>query len=286
MKPVKSISIISFSLIVLSLLSINLDAQIDVGISVTARIAPPPLPVYVQPPCPVEGYIWVPGYWAYGTNDYYWVPGVWIRPPHYGYLWTPGYWAFIGGYYGFHPGYWGLHIGFYGGVNYGFGYGGFGFFGGRWEGNVFRYNTAVVNVNTTVVHNTYIDRTVINKSVVNRTSFNGQGGIMAKPTSQEEISSRETHLAPTTEQISHEQFAGKDRNQLASVNKGRPANPAMNKVGGQTFNSKGKMTARSVKSENGPSGNHSNKKARRTVNRENQSKENNHKQNKEGEGHK
>ena len=29
---------------------------------------PPPLPVYEQPPCPVEGYIWTPGYWAWGIG--------------------------------------------------------------------------------------------------------------------------------------------------------------------------------------------------------------------------
>ena len=39
-------------------------AQIAVGVSVT--IAPPALPVYVQPEIPAPGYIWTPGYWAYG----------------------------------------------------------------------------------------------------------------------------------------------------------------------------------------------------------------------------
>jgi WXXGXW repeat (2 copies) len=38
--------------------------QIAVGISV--HVAPPALPVYVQPPCPTPGYLWTPGYWAYG----------------------------------------------------------------------------------------------------------------------------------------------------------------------------------------------------------------------------
>src|SRR5271170_5000716 len=41
-------------------------AQIAVGISV--HVGPPALPVYVQPPCPTEGYIWTPGYWAYGAG--------------------------------------------------------------------------------------------------------------------------------------------------------------------------------------------------------------------------
>jgi hypothetical protein len=53
----------------------------DVGISLTATTAPPSLPVYVQPPCPVDGYMWTPGYWAYNAaGDYYWVPGVWVDP--------------------------------------------------------------------------------------------------------------------------------------------------------------------------------------------------------------
>jgi WXXGXW repeat (2 copies) len=113
---------------------------------VSITIAPPELPVYVQPPCPVEGYIWTPGYWAYGDEGYYWVPGVWVAPPRIGFLWTPGYWGFDGGVYAWHGGYWGPHVGFYGGINYGFGYGGVGFVGGEWAGNVYRYNTAVTNV--------------------------------------------------------------------------------------------------------------------------------------------
>ena len=38
-------------------------AQISVGISV--NFAPPPLPVYEQPICPGDGYIWTPGYRAW-----------------------------------------------------------------------------------------------------------------------------------------------------------------------------------------------------------------------------
>src|SRR5438552_10676157 len=41
-------------------------AHWDVGISVS--VAPPLLPVYVQPPCPSPGYIWTPGYWAYSDD--------------------------------------------------------------------------------------------------------------------------------------------------------------------------------------------------------------------------
>jgi hypothetical protein len=42
---------------------------------ISITIAPPALPVYVQPPIPEPGYLWTPGYWAYGPDGYFWVPG-------------------------------------------------------------------------------------------------------------------------------------------------------------------------------------------------------------------
>src|ERR1700733_382355 len=144
------------------------------GVIISVGFAPPVLPVYTQPICPGDGYLWNPGYWAYAPAGYYWVPGVWVQPPMVGVLWTPGYWGWGGSAFIFHAGYWGPHVGFYGGVNYGFGYGGVGFGGGRREGGHFAYNTAVFNVDRTVIHNTYIDRTVIiHSNIGNRTSFNG-----------------------------------------------------------------------------------------------------------------
>jgi hypothetical protein len=207
-------------------------------ISLSIRIGPPVLPVYVQPPCPTPGYLWTPGYWSYAEAGYYWVPGVWVNPPRVGVLWTPGYWGFGGGIYAFHAGYWGPHVGFYGGVNYGFGYGGHGFIGGVWSGGAFRYNTAVMNVNTTVIHNTYVDRTVINNTniVNNRASFNGPGGVREQPTPQERSFSNEQHIQPTQNQLSHEQAARADRSQFASVNHGNPQTASMDRVGGSRFN--------------------------------------------------
>jgi hypothetical protein len=221
------------------------NAQISIGVSV--RIAPPALPVYVQPACPVDGYLWQPGYWAYDDTDgYYWVPGVWVAPPNPGLLWTPAYWGFEGGVYGFHTGYWGPHIGFYGGINYGFGYGGVGFVGGNWEGGHFRYNTAVVSVNTTVVHNTYIDRTVVtNVTVNNHNSFNGPGGVEAKPRPEELSAMKEQHVQPTSAQLSHQQNAHSDKSQFASVNGGHPAAAAMNKVGGKPVDEHGQVATNS-----------------------------------------
>lgn len=232
-----------FVLLALVLVSSSkLFAQVSIGLSV--NIAPPRLPVYVQPACPADGYLWVPGYWAYDNNigDYYWVPGVWVSPPHAHYLWTPGYWGYDGSVYSFHNGYWGRHVGFYGGVNYGYGYGGSGFGGGRWEGNSFRYNTAVVNVNKTVVRNTYVDNTVVvnNTTVNNRTSFNGRGGVSAEPKPEELSAMKEKHVQPTADQQSHQQTAMDDRSQHASANHGKPAVTAYNKVGGDKFEQKGK----------------------------------------------
>jgi hypothetical protein len=213
------------------------------AIAFSITIAPPALPVYTQPPCPTEGYLWTPGYWAYGPVGYYWVPGVWVAPPRVGLLWTPGYWGFGGGIYGWHAGYWGPHIGFYGGINYGFGYGGVGFIGGRWAGGVFQYNTAVMSVNTSIVRNVYVDRTVINNTTVvnNRMAFNGQGGVMARPSPAEMAVEHENHIPATSNQISHEQAAGHDRNQLASVNNGRPGTAAMDSVNGRRFNQQGRI---------------------------------------------
>jgi len=241
----KNIQKILFFLLVMSIAAAKTSAQVSVGISV--RIGPPELPVYVQPPCPVDGYLWQPGYWAYDDGDgYYWVPGVWLAPPDPGVYWTPPYWGYDGGVYLFHTGYWGPHVGFYGGIDYGYGYTGYGFVGGQWSGNRFRYNTAVMRVNRTVVRNTYIDRTVIrNTTVNNRRSFNGPGGVTARPRPQDEVAMRERHIQPTRQQISHQQAASRDRNQHVAVNHGRPVAAAMNKVDGRPFDPRGRVATRS-----------------------------------------
>jgi WXXGXW repeat (2 copies) len=81
-------------MLALVLLAIPATASAGFGFDVFVGFAPPPLPVYEQPICPGEGYIWTPGYWAY-TEDagYYWVPGTWVLAPRIGYIWTPGYWG-------------------------------------------------------------------------------------------------------------------------------------------------------------------------------------------------
>ena len=205
-------------------------AQIHFGIGFSIGIAPPALPVYVQPPLPAPGYIWTPGYWAYGDAGYYWVPGTWVQPPTVGVLWTPGYWGFAGGLYGWHPGYWGPHIGFYGGVNYGFGYGGIGFCGGEWRGGVFAYNSAVANFGGVHVTNVYVNRTIVQQNTivnVNHVSYNGPGGVDRQPSPEEARFANEHHIEPTANQMQHQTMASRDRSQLASVNHGRPATMAV-----------------------------------------------------------
>ena len=194
-------------------------AQVALGISV--RIAPPALPVYVQPLCPGPGYFWTPGYWAWDDDDgYYWVPGTWVLAPV-GMLWTPGYWGWNDGVYAWNGGYWGPHIGFYGGINYGFGYTGVGFFGGEWRGDTFFYNRSVTNVNVTNVTNIYNKTVIVNNHT--HVSFNGgNGGVRARPTPQQEAAAHERHLPPIGEQAKHEQAARGNRQLFASANHGRP----------------------------------------------------------------
>src|SRR6266496_4259815 len=173
----------------------------QVGISV--NFAPPVLPVYEQPPCPVAGYIWTPGYWGYGydVGDYYWVPGAWDAPPTVGLLWTPSWWGWNNGAYVFNQGYW----------------------GGRWSGNTFQYNTAVTRVNTNVVHNTYINNSVNKQVTANRASFNGPNGVNAQETAaQKAAAANAKKMPPTSQQLSRQQAASKDQNLRASVNKGKP----------------------------------------------------------------
>ena len=191
-------------------------------VEVTANEAPPPLPEYDQPPMPDDGYLWTPGYWAWGGGGYYWVPGTWVQPPQVGVLWTPPYWGFVGGVYAFHAGYWGPHVGFYGGVNYGFGYVGVGFAGGRWDGGRFAYNRAVTNVTVTNVH--VYNETVVNNVTVNRVSYNGgPNGVRAVPTERERMAVSEQHVMATPVQRQHFQEAARNPGLSARANGGHPA---------------------------------------------------------------
>jgi len=217
-------------------------------IAVSVTIAPPELPVYEQPICPGEDYIWVPGYWAY-DDDYYWVPGTWVLAPEPGFLWTPGYWAWRDNGFFFNAGYWGPEVGFYGGINYGFGYFGHGFEGGRWDRGHFFYNRAVTNVNVTVIHNVYETR--VNERTETRVSFNGgRGGINARADAREESAARERHIAPVAAQNEHRQAARSNRELHVSENHGRPPVAATQRPG--DFRGSGAVPAREGGAVNNP----------------------------------
>src|ERR1700742_1709198 len=205
MTKFRSFSLAAFLFVSLPLGSSH--AQVDIAVN----WAPPPLPVYEQPACPVAGYQWTPGYWGWNADyyDYYWVPGVRVPPPSVGLLWTPGWWGWNNGAYAFNQGYWGSHVGFYGGVNYGYGYTGNGYWGGRWHGNTFQYNTAVTRVNKTVINNTYVNNSFAKNVNANRTSFNGgNGGIKAQPNAeQRNAMANAKKEGPTSQQLARQQAA-------------------------------------------------------------------------------
>lgn len=205
--------------LVLAALPVASFAGVAIGVSI--NIAPPALPVYVQPAPPGPDYIWTPGYWAWADGGYYWVPGTWVVAPTPGLLWTPGYWGWVGGAYSWHTGYWGPHIGFYGGVNYGFGYTGVGYAGAFWRGGHVVYNRSVTNVTNINVTNVYNRTVVVNN--VSHVSFNGgSGGIVAHANSEQMRAEHEHHFEPTSLQREHVNLASHDHNLRAAVNMGRP----------------------------------------------------------------
>jgi len=221
----------------------------QIGIRVT--FAPPPLPVYDQPECPGDGYIWTPGYWGWDADfdDYYWIPGTWVEAPEVGYLWTPPYWGWADNAFVFYDGYWGPQVGFYGGISYGFGYFGEGYVGGRWDNGHFFYNRAVTNVNVTIVHNVYENR--VQNTVVNRVSYNGgNGGINARPTREQETIAHERHMGPVAAQTQHMRAAQENRDLRASVNRGKPAIAATPKPA--DFSGRGVVHARQAGGEYKP----------------------------------
>ena len=204
-------------------------------VSVSVGFGPPALPVYDQPVCPGDGYLWTPGYWAWDdvNDDYFWVPGTWVEPPQVGLFWTPGYWGWGGSGFIFNAGYWGPQVGFYGGINYGFGYFGDGFVGGRWDGGHFFYNREVSNVNVTIIHNVYNERVSMRND--SHVSFNGgNGGISARATAQEEAAERDRRAGPVAAQSQQREAARGNTELRASVNHGKPPIAATPRAGAFT----------------------------------------------------
>src|ERR1700683_3183389 len=226
---VRSLAVRSLSL---GLVMLALTAASFGQFRLAITVGPPAIPVYEQPICPGDGYLWTPGYWYWDDDitDYYWVPGTWVLAPEVGFLWTPGWWGGGGEAFLWHEGFWGPTIGFYGGINYGFGYFGVGFSGGRWDGGHFFYNRAVMNINVTDIHNVY-NETVVNNTV-NRVSYNGgNGGISARPTPQEEAAAQGRHIAPVAAQTQHVAAARGNPQLRASANHGKPPIAATSRPG-------------------------------------------------------
>ena len=225
----RAISFLRVLLVALVVVVASSAAFSQVAISVS--FGPPPLPVYEQPMCPGDGYIWVPGYWAWDDDydDYYWVPGTWVEAPEVGYLWTPPWWGWENGVYLFHAGWWGPEVGYYGGIDYGFGYFGEGFAGGRWEGDHFFYNRSVTNINVVNVRNVYNERVNVRE---NHVSYNGgPGGVQARPRPQDEAAARGRHMGPVAAQTEHLREARGNPELRASTNHGRPPIAATARAG-------------------------------------------------------
>jgi WXXGXW repeat (2 copies) len=216
----------------LALLVLAIPAASFGQIGIRIAIGPPMLPIYEQPICPGDGYMWTPGYWAYddSVSDYYFVPGTWVQAPEVGFLWTPGYWGWGEGGYLFNEGYWGESVGFYGGINYGFGYWGGGYGGGRWDHGHFFYNSSVNNLGGGDFHNVYNERIEITNNT--RVSFNGgTGGVEARPNREQEAAANQRHISAVSAQTEHAQAARANPEQRAGVNHGKPAIAATAKPG-------------------------------------------------------
>jgi len=222
-----------YFLLLLALLAVP--ASSFAGVFVSVNIAPPEMPVYEQPLCPGDGYMWTPGYWGYDPDGgYYWVPGTWVLAPYTGALWTPGYWGWGDGAYMWHGGYWGLHIGFYGGVNYGHGYFGHGYEGGYWNHGAFDYNRSINHIDVNRMHNVYEHN--VNIENHSRAAFNGgQGGIRAEASPQERVAEHEQHISAVPMQQQHQRAAASNRAQFANINHGQPAVTATDHAGRQGF---------------------------------------------------
>jgi WXXGXW repeat (2 copies) len=218
-------------------------------------VAPPPLPTYEQPPAPAQGYLWVPGFWAWRKSvpDYFWVPGTWVRPPHQGLLWTPPYWSQVEGGYAFHSGYWATEVGFYGGISYGYGYDGNSYQGGRWEKNgAFSYNRAVNNLGSLDDPHVYDQPVSADGNAVNVSYNGGAGGVDARATKQQEALANEEHVGAAAAQRKHFELAAMDRSLYSKLNNSQPAVAATPRAGVFTgagiTHSRGGMPDRSAES--------------------------------------
>ena len=82
-RSLKCFGVFSWLLLTATLLAtLTTSSAVSAQVVLSVTIAPPALPVYAQPVCPGEGYIWTPGYWSYSDDGgYFWVPGTWVEHP-------------------------------------------------------------------------------------------------------------------------------------------------------------------------------------------------------------
>ncbi len=137
------------------------------GVFLSITIAPPILPVYAQPVCPGDGYLWTPGYWAYGDAGYYlgtgnlgacsparipldsWLLGLCRRPLCAGMPVT------------------GVPtLAFTAGLTTASAMAAWASLAGVGKADTSPITPLCMHVNTTIVHNTYIDKTVIHNTTV------------------------------------------------------------------------------------------------------------------------
>jgi hypothetical protein len=65
----------AFRSLLLALFALAFVEPVFAQLSVTVSFGPPALPIYDQPICPGDGFLWIPGYWAYDPDyGYYWIP--------------------------------------------------------------------------------------------------------------------------------------------------------------------------------------------------------------------
>jgi hypothetical protein len=97
----------------------------------------------------------------------------------------------------------------------------------------------------TNVYNRTVD---VNNRTVNNVSYNGgSGGVVARPTAQEETAAREQHVAPLAAQTQHANLASQNRQNFAAENHGRPAIAATAKPG--DFSNRSAVSARAAGGE-------------------------------------
>jgi YXWGXW repeat-containing protein len=242
------------SLLMLSVVAIAVPvapANAGVSIGISVGFAPPPLPVYDQPIIPGPGYIWMPGYWAWGPEGYYWVPGTWVVPPTLGYYWTPPWWGWNGVAYIFHSGYWGPRVGYYGGINYGFGYFGSGYEGGRWDHGRFYYNRDVNNFGNRRITNVYSKPT--SRPDHNGVGWHGGvGGMPGQPNAHEQAATRDRHVQATGPQTQHFNTAKSFPQQRSTTNNGQPPIMTTNRAG--SFNNAGVVPQHGPQTKGQPKG--------------------------------